>query len=130
MPDTLDDLVAAATGLLVTSESDYPFEPFRWPGPGPLTPETLLAHLGLPPATPVELGDVERFFKSQSAVRDAGSPEGRTHAARFAALGRRFARLLTERSLYRVGAVEIQIFLTGRDAEGAIVGLRSTLIET
>lgn len=130
MPSALDRLVAAAQGLLATSESDYPLEPFRWPGPGPLTPASLLAHLGLPVATPVEQGDPARFFRGQAQPPEDGDAAELARAARFAALGRLFARLLTDRSYYRVGSVEVHVFLVGVDGDGETVGLRSVLVET
>jgi Nuclease A inhibitor-like protein len=130
MSNALDELMGLAAGLLVTSESDYPLEAFRWSGPGPLTAEGLRAHLGLPAGTPAARCDLAAFFASQSQVRDEGSPEGLAHAARFAALGRRLNELLAEAACYRVGTVEVRLFLVGRDATGATVGLSSTLIET
>lgn len=130
MPSALDRLAAAAQGLLVASESDEPLEPFRWPGPGPLTADALRAHLGLPAATPVERGDPARFFRGQAEPPEDGDAAELASAARFAALGRLFARLLADRTLYRVGEVEVQIFLIGVDADGATVGLRSLLVET
>lgn len=128
--DALSALVAAAEGLLMPSESDYPFEPFRWPGPGPLTPEALLAHLGLPPETPVETRDAAALFERLSAPRDwHGEPE-RATAARFAALRDAFATNLADVVVYRVGTITISLFILGRDPAGATVGLRTTVIET
>ncbi len=129
-PDALATITAAAAGLLMPSESDYPFEPFRWPGPGPLTPEALLAHLGLPPETPVETRDLSAFFERLTAPRDwHGEPE-RATAARFAELRDVIAANLADAVVYRVGTITIPVLIVGRDASGAIVGLRTTVIET
>lgn len=130
MSDTLGHLVAAAEGLLVASESDEPFAPFVWPGPGPLTPEALVAYLGLPPDTPVETGDLDRFFHSRARERDWMSEQERVDAARFAALRERFIALLASPTVYRVGTVEIRVFIVGLSADNSIVGLQTTVVET
>jgi hypothetical protein len=130
MSDTLAALAAASAGLLVPSESDYPFEPFEWPGPGPLTPAALLAHLGLPPDTPVETRDVERFLGRLARRQSWMDAAARASAARFGALQRLFRERLSDVTVYRVGQVEVQVFTVGRDADGRYVGLRTTQIET
>ena len=130
MSDPLSHLVAAADGLLVASESDEPFAPFVWPGPGPLTPAALVAHLGLPPDTPVELGDLDRFFGPRARERDWMSDQERADAARFAALRDRFLDLLASPTVYRVGTVEIRVFIVGLSADASVVGLQTTVVET
>jgi hypothetical protein len=128
-PASLSALLAAADGLLMPSESDYPFEPFVWDGPEPPTPERLLVVLGLPPGTPVETRTLERQFaplmrKGEATDGAAGGPAG------FAALKATFESQLAETLVYRVGEVEIQVFLLGVDAEGRWVGLRTTVVQT
>lgn len=130
MPCSLDALTAAAAGLLMPSESDYPFEPFTWVGPGPLTPEALVVFLGLPPGTPVETRTLERQFAALTRERDSWDEAECSTRARFAALQAAFEAQLGDIVVYRVGAVEIQVFIVGVDAEGACVGLRTTVVET
>lgn len=130
MSDTLAALTAAAAGLLVPSESDHPLEPFEWPGPGPLTPAALLAHLGLPPDTPVETRSVERFLGRLARRQEWMDASARASAARFGALQRLFRQRLSDVTVYRVGAIEVQVFTVGRDPDGRYVGLRTTVIET
>jgi hypothetical protein len=130
MPDTLAALTAASAGLLVPSESDYPLEPFVWPGPAPITVAALLAHLGLPPDTPVETRGVERFLGRLARERDWMGAADRAKAARFGALQRLFLERLSDVVVYRVGEIELQVFTVGRDADGRYLGLRTTQIET
>ena len=123
-------LTAAADGLLVPSESDYPLEPFHWDGPDVLTPATLLAALDLAPTTSVETRTLDAFFVPLTRVApwmDAGE---RARAARFATLQRTIADHLADPVVYRVGARAIAVFLVGETANGCVVGLRTTVIET
>ncbi|NTU85610.1 MAG: nuclease [Chloroflexales bacterium] len=129
-PDALGEITAAADGLLMPSESDYPFEPFRWPGPGPLTPEALVEFLELPPGTPVEVRELDAFFEPLTSVRDWQDADQRAAAARFALLRDLLHDLLADVMVYRAGSIQIPVVIAGRDPSGATVGLRTTVIET
>lgn len=129
-PDACAEVAAAAAGLLMPSESDHPFEPFRWPGPGPLTPDALVAHLGLPPATRVETRGLDSFFDPLAAVRDWGDAAQRASAARFALLRDRCNDLLASAMVYRVGVLQVTVIIAGAAPDGAVCGLRTTVVET
>lgn len=129
-PEVLAPILAAADGLLMPSESDYPFEPFRWPGVGSLTPESLATSLGMPPDAPVETRDFEAFFGRLSAVYDWHGEQERATAAQFAVLRDTIVEHLDDLVVYRVGSRQIKVVIAGRDATGAIGGLCTTVIET
>jgi hypothetical protein len=129
-PAALAAITAAADGLLVVSESDHPLTPFRWPGPGPLTPASLLSHLGLPPDTPAEARSLDAFLGPMAAQQDWFDDAQRAAAARFAALRDLIAARLTDVRVYRLGRIQITAIIVGVDAAGETVGLRTTLIET
>lgn len=129
-PDALAELAAAAAGLLVTSESDYPFEPFRWERADPFAPALLPDYLGLPADAPVEQRDLERFFAAQSRLYDWSTPDDRRRAERLLALRDLIKARLAGPTLYRVGKIQIHTLIIGHDQHGATVGLRTLLIET
>lgn len=129
-PDTLAELIAATDGLLVTSESDHPFTPFRWDRAEPFAPELLPGYLGLPADAPVEQRDLGRFFAAQSRLYDWSSDDDRARADRFIALRDLIGARLSRPTLYRVGAIQIHALILGHDQSGATVGLRTLLIET
>ncbi|MBX0331543.1 nuclease A inhibitor family protein [Oscillochloris sp. ZM17-4] len=129
-PDDLADLTAAADGLLVMSESDYPLTPFRWPGPGPLTESALLAHLAMPPDTPVETRTLDAFLGPMAAEQDWFDDAQRAAATRFAALRDLLAARLADITVYRLGRIQITAIILGQDTAGDTVGLRTMLIET
>jgi DNA-binding MltR family transcriptional regulator len=128
--DALGVITAAAAGLLVPSESDYPLESFRWPGPGPLTPTSLLAHLDLPPDTPVETRSLDAFFGPLVVAHDSFDEGQRAAASRFASLRDLIAATLADLVVYRVGRIQITVIIAGADSDRNTVGLRTTLIET
>ena len=129
-PDTLATITAAADGLLMPSESDYPFEPFSWSGPEPLTPELLLTLLDLPSDTPVEVRDALDLLDRLATVQEWFGDYEQMIAARFATLRDTLITHLTDLMLYRIGTIRITLIIVGRDHTGATVGLRTLAIET
>lgn len=127
--EELSAISAAAEGLLVPSESDAPLTPFRWEGPGPLTPEGLLAQLKLPPDAPVERRSLEQFFAPLATAADWMDDRQRAQAGRFAELRDLIAKELADVAVYRLGRTRIAVVIAGA-AGGATVGLRTTVIET
>lgn len=133
MPDPAPRLAAladAAEGLLVPSESDAPLEPFHWEGEGALTPEALVASLGLSPDTPVETRTLDAFFAPLMREATWMDDAQREQAAKFAALRDRIAADLANVEVYRLGRIQITVVIAGRTGDGATGGLRTTLVET
>jgi hypothetical protein len=121
----LTDLAAAAADLHYPSETDAPLTPFRWAGPASSTPDaaSLVASLGRDPATPVEAVAFEAFF----APVTQGDDEG---AERFRALRDRLQGELQDLRVYRVGRVDIDVYVLGRHPSGEWVGLQTKVVET
>jgi hypothetical protein len=128
----LDTLAKATFGLLFPSESDAPLTPFCLPGtPGEeLTAEALLAAENLPSDTPVETLTVAAFFDPFAEIDPSASAEDRAEAERYRALVELLARELTSLRVYRVGKVDIDVYILGQTAEGAWVGLKTHVVET
>jgi hypothetical protein len=126
--EALAAITAAAVGLLVMSESDEPLTPFRWPGP--LTEAALLAHLGLPPDTPIETRSLDGFLGPMAQQQDWFDDGQRVAAVRFAQLRDSIAALLHDVVVYRLGRIQITVVIAGLDKLGDTVGLQTTQIET
>ena len=125
-PELLAALGGAASGLLFPSESDYPLTPIEWRGPAgeELSPEVLLRSRGLPPDTRIEGVGVDEFFEPLTGQ------DGGDDAAKFRRLTDLMKRELTDVRAYRVGAVDIDVFILGRHPSGAWIGLKTKVIET
>jgi hypothetical protein len=132
MPGTKPAIAIAATGLLFMSESDYPLEPFGLEAPDPLTPpaQLLLKHLGLPASTPVQEQKLDYFLRNHTRQHPAYAAEEKETARRFQHLRAVLEQELKEIKVYRLGEVRVQAFILGRDNEGHLSGLKTTLVET
>lgn len=126
----LSELRAATKDLLFLSESDAPLKPFVWKGVAIDSPTALLAHLQLPPTTPVKELPLAEFFAPMTTPQDGDDDAARADQARFSALVARLAALESPRA-YRLGnGPEIPVYVLGKTAIGETAGLMTQLTET
>ena len=119
--DLLSSLRAAAEGLYYPSESDAPFEPFRWPAAAGWTARAAVA------AHEDEGARIEEV----SADASFGPLESGEDADRYRQLRRTLERAVRDLTVIRAGEVRVAIYLIGRTRRGdGWVGLRTTSIET
>jgi len=120
----------AVEGLYVMSESDYPFETIRWGATVALSPQYFRELHGEPPDSPVtseSLSDFPGFVMSQLSGEGNVAPAG---AARYRQLVRVLQENLTDVKVYRVGRVNIPVYVVGRSPGGNWLGLSTRVVET
>jgi len=129
--EILSELARAAEGLMMLSESDHPLEPFRLEASAAGPDQARLRELaGATADARVEVTTAEKFF-AVAAGEQAWKGEAELVAAR------RFRRLLglleTELSdlrVYRVGEINIPVYVLGRSPSGGWLGLSTHVVET
>lgn len=117
----LNELSKASAGLEYPSESDAPFEPFRWDAAGGSAQQQVAAH-ALKRRKICEI-PVDGFF---------GALEGSEDAERFQQLRGVLEKRLKGLKVFRVGEgeVKVDIYLIGQTPSGAWAGLHTTSVET
>lgn len=130
--DLLATLGAASSGLLFPSESDYPLTPYRWVGTDGAepSPAALIQAEGRKADTPVETLTVRELFEPLFALQADATEEEKADVARYHALVELLEAELRELRVYRVGAVEIDVYVLGRHPSGEWLGLKTRVIET
>jgi hypothetical protein len=124
--DVLITLKQAAGDLEYPSESDAPFEPFRWPATPSHSPgaaasaHDAVASHARKGATVVEVS-VDDFFTPLAETDDA---------ERFAQLRKTLESTLGGLKVFRVGEVKVAIYLIGQTRVGEWAGLRTMSVET
>jgi len=108
----LEELRKASLGLFCMSESDYPFELVRWDGPAEITPEFLLSVTGEPAEAPIE----EREFD--------------TFMGRYPGLAQVLKVNLSDIKVYKVGRINIPVYVVGRSPQGNWLGVSTRVVET
>ncbi len=115
------ELTTASKGLLFPSETDAPFEAFAWPGAASPPNETAVrANCGAATDAPVEqltLAELTRTIPSEN--RD-------DYAPLFAVLRNKLKGV----TVFKVGAVNIDVYIVGRTADGQYVGVKTQVVET
>ena len=125
----MEELREATRGLTFMSESDYPFEVFNWGAAEP-THEFLRGLTGEAPGVTVETRAAADFFRvaaSQAAWNNAGQTNG---ARSFQTLRRLLEQNLTDLKVFRVGAINIPVYVAGRGASGNWLGVSTRVVET
>lgn len=123
----------AASGLLYTSEGDFPFEFFSVPsssGDGVLTTARFAALLRLPAGTPVEERTLDAFLAPHIERVDPRDARSQALRPRYEQLKRVLLDALRGVRVFRVGSVELRCYIVGVDDEGNLTGLATTAIET
>lgn len=124
-------LKEATAGLLWMSEIDAPLEVIHWPPALPdLTTERLLELTDHPLTTPVERIAIDDFFAGATEEQAWFGEEERAIAQRYQDLVAMLKQSLSHLQGYRVGEVNIDIYIVGQTESGDWVGLATQAVET
>src|SRR5262245_60511635 len=128
MSMTKEQFNQLSEGLLYMSETDAPLTYYelssensqQWP---PSTGGQYLQLIGEDPATPVEKLAPEKFFRDLR-------PGNEDREDQVAALQKTMTEELLNLEGFRVGEIQIKIFVLGKDDSGRVVGLQTLSVET
>jgi hypothetical protein len=124
---TQSNLEQAASGLLMMSESDYPFEYFATDD-AEINETVLLKLADKPQGTLIEKTTLDHLFRNMA---DPNSPSVKAEiSARFREFIESLKNELTDITVYRVGEIQVQVFIIGINTHGTVSGMRTLLIET
>ena len=123
-------LATATERLLYPSETDAPFTWFTREGWRAVPTDAALRQaVGAPADAPVERITLDYLLRN-SVINDDATLDGEHRAARFRQLARTLQRELTNITVYRVGTVEIRVFVLGLTRCGSVAGLETLAVET
>lgn len=121
------NLTSAADGLLMMSESDYPFD-FLESDATEHNEDLALQLSNREAGTPVSQITVDHLLRNMTNPA-SGSVSADT-AAKFLQLSETLKQELQNISVYRVGDVQVDVLILGNTASGNVAGLKTRLIET
>jgi hypothetical protein len=125
----LDELREATRGLTFMSESDYPFEVFKWSEAEP-THEFLRGLTGEAADVPVEETTAANFFRVAASEAEWKNAEQLATARKFQSLLNLLEQNLKDLKVFRVGAINIPVYIAGRAASGHWLGVSTRVVET
>jgi hypothetical protein len=125
----IDLLKQATRDLLWSSESDYPFEIVTWDRDVEMTPTALFGKLADPDAA-IETLSLADLFVPVLIVEDWYEDAELAQVKRYTDLVRTIEAHLADVKVFRVGEVEIAIYIVGKTPDGDIIGLKTHAVET
>ena len=128
-PEILDLFKQATTDLLWSSESDYPFEIVTWERGIELTPTALFSKLEQPNIS-IETITLTALFNPVLTVEDGYEADELAQVSRYLDLLQAIDSHLSDVQVFRVGEVEIAIYIVGKTPDGDVVGLKTYVVET
>ena len=157
-PSLIDRLNDATKDLLYMSESDYPLEPFIWKGEeqslddvqkeaekkndkastenaspktfSPPTSKDVLKNANRDAETKVEEITLQKFFYRPTKIEEWFGDEEKAVAQQFSDLKKLMEENLKDIKVFRLGEIQIDVYVVGIDKEGNFAGVKTTVIET
>ncbi len=123
--EIIDRLQQVTKDLLWVSESDYPFEIVTWDKDIELTPIALFKDVGK-----IESIPLTDFFAPALVVENWYEAEELATVDRYKLLLETIESLLTQLKVFRIGSVEIDVYIIGKTPGGDVVGLKTIVVET
>lgn len=128
--EILEQLKQASDGLLFMSESEYPFEVFLWEGVAPVTPQKVVQQTNHPQDTPIKIVGFDDFFQVATTVEDWHEEEEKATVKRFQTLVQTLKDNLRNLQVYRLGNIEVNIYVVGETPTGDLAGISTQVVET
>jgi hypothetical protein len=125
-----EELKQLTEGLLFMSESDYPFETVYWEDLPEISTQFLRGLSGQAEDAPVEIVSVDEFFRVAMSEESWRSEESRQEAKKYRGLVQTLKDNLDELKVYRVGEINIPVYIVGRNKTGNWLGISTRVVET
>ena len=116
--------------LYYSSETDAEINAFKGTTAATLTVGEVLNQTRNKPDAPVEQRDFNEFFDRLTKIEDWFGDEEKANAAKFAALKDLLARNLRDLAVYKIGKIQLDIYVVGLPAENILIGIRTKAVET
>ncbi|MBW4562309.1 MAG: nuclease A inhibitor family protein [Mojavia pulchra JT2-VF2] len=130
--EIIEKLKQASDNLLMLSESEYPFEVFLWAGQTQetLTNQKLLQLTGHQQDTPVETVDLDYFFRNCAQEKDWYDETQIENVQKFQSLVKALKDNLTNIKVYRLGKVNIDVYIVGQTPSKELAVISTKVVET
>ncbi len=130
--NVIEALKQASANLLMMSESEYPFEVISWAGEDSeiLTTSKILQLANHPQDSLIEEVELEYFFRNCAFEKDWHDEDQKQEVVKFQALLNVLRNNLQGIKVYRIGAVDIDVYIIGKTENDDLAGLSTKVIES
>ncbi|MEP6902813.1 MAG: nuclease A inhibitor family protein [Actinomycetota bacterium] len=128
--DLAEKIKIAAADLSYISETDAEILPFVGTQTDAVTKENLLTQIGKTSDSPIEERDFTELFTRLTAIQEWFGDEEKATAEKFAALKDLLEKNIKDLKVFKVGQIQLDIYVVGLDAEGKLTGIQTKAVET
>ncbi|MEA5605529.1 nuclease A inhibitor family protein [Nostoc sp. UHCC 0252] len=127
-----EKLKQASDGLLMMSESEYPFEAFLWSNQAqePMTTQKLLQLTGHSLETSIEEVELDYFFRNCAEEKEWHDEIQKQNVSKFKSLVKILKDHLTDIKVYRIGTINLDIYIVGKTPSTDLAGISTKVVET
>ncbi|MFN6486113.1 MULTISPECIES: nuclease A inhibitor family protein [unclassified Nostoc] len=127
-----EKLKQASDGLLMISESEYPFEVFLWSNQAqePLTAQKLLQLTGHSLETSIEEVELDYIFRNCAEEKEWHDEIQKQNVPKFKSLVKILKDHLTDIKVYRIGTTNLDIYIIGKTPSADLAGISTKVVET
>ncbi|MGI8495300.1 MAG: nuclease A inhibitor family protein [Pyrinomonadaceae bacterium] len=116
--------------LYYTSETDAEIEPFVGDKSKTVNGESLLLQTGSAADSKIEERNFDDFFSCLTQIQDWFGDEEKKTSAKFSQLEKILKEELKELKVFKIGQVEIDIYVVGLDSSSILTGIKTKSVET
>lgn len=116
--------------LYYISETDAEILPFKGEKAEAANKETLLAQICADRDAPVEERNFEDFFSPLTEIQDWFGAEEKKSARKFLELKDLLQKELKDMKVFKVGNIELDVYVVGLDSENILSGIKTQAVET
>ncbi|MEH1803528.1 MAG: nuclease A inhibitor family protein [Nostoc sp.] len=127
-----EKLKQASDGLLMISESEYPFEAFLWSNQAqePMTAQKLLQLTGHSLETSIEEVELDYVFRNCAEEKEWHDEIQKQNVPKFKSLVKILQDTFTDIKVYRIGTINIDVYIVGKTPSGDLAGISTKVVET
>ncbi|MCC5661715.1 nuclease A inhibitor family protein [Nostoc sp. XA010] len=127
-----EKLKQASDGLLMISESEYPFEAFLWSNQAqePMTAQKLLQLTGHSLETSIEEVELDYIFRNCGEEKEWHDEIQKQNVPKFKSLVKILKDHLTNIKVYRIGTINLDIYIIGKTPSADLAGISTKVVET
>ncbi len=127
-----EKLKQATDGLLMMSESEYPFEVFIWSNEGqePLTNQKLLQLTGNSQEASIKTVELDDFFRNCAEQKEWHDETQKQNVQHFKSLVKILKDHLNDIQVYCIGTININVYIVGKTPSKDLAGISTQVVET
>ncbi|MBD2511656.1 nuclease A inhibitor family protein [Nostoc muscorum FACHB-395] len=127
-----EKLKQASDGLLMISESEYSFEAFLWSNQAqePMTAQKLLQLTGDSLETSIEEVELDYIFRNCAEEKEWHDEIQKQNVPKFRSLVKTLKDNLTDIKVYRLGTINIDVYIVGKTLSRDFAGISTKVVET